>query len=402
MKNLPRPNFGIRLLSTLLCLILFLSLLAGILVADVRIATTKENTAKIIRESLFTTHTILPPASRPGSPAGHGTAVRSQAKLAASRLAEDDSTGILTEALVKLIYDSLNEQYGGLPITLEEVEKFIDESTLKDDISNLSASLINDLVNGENTTVINEEVITNLVTENAGLIEAYFGFTVDEAAVSQMASAAAESEVIVQLQEEGINQVLLDSIAGSGGSDSIESDNISDTPAAVTEAANLLDSIRSAISLNAMLVCFGVAAVCIVLLCLLNRKWIWYALRRIGFTLIWASLPTLVPTIAVMTSDNMLRSLPDELAVVGTIATMILTMTAPVCIIAAAVGVVLVIVGIVLNVMAKKRLAAATAEPQKSAPVEAEPAVPEIHSAEEVPAEEVSDAEETKEEVSAE
>lgn len=420
MKKLPRPGFGIRLLSSLLCLIIFVSMLAGILIADIRIITTKENTSKIIRESLFISHTVRPAAARPGSGSGHGAIAHGNTRFAMPRLAEEDTAGVMTEALVEFVYESMTEQYGELPITLEEVEEFIDQSTLKDEISDLSASLINDLVTGENTTVIDEEMITGLVMDNADLIEEYFQVTVDEEAISQMAQELVQSDAVVQIQEEGISQVLLDSMTGGGhrdpslnnpydetlggdsGSDSgvgSGNENIGSGNAApnVAEIAQVLQDIRAAISSTAMIICFGIAAFCALLLFLLNRKWIWYPLRKLGVALIFAALPMLIPTIVVIAMVDVWTGLFISMAVVGTVIAMMLTMTAPVCLGTAGFGALCILTSIIVKSVTKHRLkkAAAAEAAAEVAAVEApaQEVLPEPVAAEE-PAEEAAPVEE--------
>lgn len=426
MKKLPRPGFGIRLLSSLLCIILFLSMLAGILIADIRIITTKENTSRIIRESLFISHTVRPAAARSGNSSGHGAALHLQPKLSGVKLAEEESSGIMTEAMVEFIYNSMTEQYGELPVTLEDVEAFIEESTLQDELSDLSASLINDFITGENTTVIDEEMITDLVMENADLIEDYFGVTVDEAAVSQMASSVVENEMVAQIQEDGIANVLMNSIAGTGSSSgtsgsqddpestgSQENDEQTDggdesIPTYPTgdlellaQLNQMLEDMRTALSAATMRICFSIAALCVILLCALNRNWIWYAMRKIGFTLIWSALPLLIPTVVVLTAPETWNEMFVSMEVVGTVIGMILNMTAPVCIGVAAGGLALIIGAIVVKIIAKKRLnkPAATADAEISTDVPTPGTLTEAPAqeaaVEETEAEEMVSAEET-------
>ena len=413
MKKLARPGFGIRLLSTLLCFILFVSLFAGILIADIRIVTTKENTSKIIRETLFISHTVRPAAARPGTGSGHGANMPIRAHFDSVKLAEEDTAGVMTDALVEFVYESMADQYGDMPISLEDVEQFVEQSTLKEALSDLTASLVNDMITGENTTVIDEKWIVDLVMDNAGLIEDYFGGVVEQEEVEQMAKELMETEALIELQEKGISQVLLESMTGGntgsdpennatiGGNedgtlDGGNDENIGDQPnnpiapgnpgQQIADLAKLMQDIRTALSISTMALCFGVAAACIILLFILNRKWAWYPLRRIGFTMIWAALPMLIPTLFVIFMADFWISLFVSAALVGTLTTMILTMTAPVCLTAAGLGVACIIASIIVKSVAKKKLKAETAAAVET-PVSATPVIEEAI-VEEVPAEE--------------
>ena len=347
-----KPSAGIRILSIVLCILLCISMMAGILIASVRVATTKENTARIIRQALFSGHTRLPRASAPGfgaRAAGQGGLSR----LALPRLESD--SGVMNELLVDLLYDALSQELGaGLSFTREDLAAFVEESTLKDELSNLAGSLVSDLVNGENTTVLDEATVARLLTENAALIESHFGYTLTEDEIAEVSAAVAESSYVRQLQQEGIGNVLLDAYTGTTGSDdAAASDGI--TPE--NPITQLLETFRTYTSAWAMLLCFGVALVCIVVLCIVNRKWLWYALRKIGIGLLVGSLPALLPTILAAVLAGLWNTLFAELRMVGSVVGMILQITAPICVSAFAAGVVLIILASVFKSRAKKNAA---------------------------------------------
>lgn len=372
-----KPTVAIRLVSSLLCIIMCLSLMAGILIADIRIATTKENTAKIIRETLFATQTV-----RPAGVSGTGTGAgfhRTPIRMARVKLEEE--SGVMTEALVDWLYDSLRAQFGdSLPVSQETVEAFIEESTLKDEIADLGASLINDFITGENTTTIDESTIRSLMEENAALIETYFGVTITEDTINTIAANITSNDYVGKLQEEGIGGLLLNSVTGNGGASAPGDDVTSgDGDSSGTGAvAELLTTFRQATSISAIIACFGVAAVCMAALILLSLKFIWYALRQIGVTIIIASLPSVIPTFMAMLSADLWTSIFASMSIVGNVLGMILKITAPLCISAFAVGVVLIVLSIILKRSAKKKAAlATTATDLSDALIEEEPAAEE-------------------------
>lgn len=379
-----KPSAPIRLVCVLLSIVLALSMMAGILIANIRIATTVENTARIIRQTLFTTQTVrhAPAAVSSGAP----RVSRSPVRMAKVRLDEESSTGIITEILVDWLYENLTEQYDdSLTVTQADVEAFVEASTLKDDISNLGASLINDFITGNNNTTLDEATITSLIQENAALIESYFGVALSSDMISTIVSTITSSNYVAQLQSDGIGGLLLNTATGSngsqdetiapgdsgtaGGDDSstLSDGSVSNDTAAENPVADLLNTFRKATSIGAMIACFGVAAACMAALILLNLKYIWYALKKIGVSLLISSLPSLIPTLFAKSMAS--------LGVVGAVIGMILQITAPVCICVCAAGIVLIAASVIVkrNVKKQQSISAATEE-LSNALMEEEPA----------------------------
>lgn len=388
MKHASKPRGGIRILAVILCIVLTLSLAAGIIIADIRIATTKENAAKIIRETLFASHTLQAVSHISGNGGYH--TVRPQAKLAAAT-PDENSPGLVTQVMVEWLYDNLTEQYGSqITVTQEDILAFIDESTLKDDISDLAASLINDFITGENTTTLDEATLRALIQENAAVIEKYFGVVVTEDMVSSLLSTIADNNYITQLQQDGIGGLLLN-IGSSGGNFSEDSYIGEDgTPIDGSDAnpvSDILAKFRKATSIGAIVACFAVAALCAAGLVLLSLKYIWYALRRIGICLAAASLPSLIPTVSALIGGGLWSS------TVGAVVAMILKITAPVCISIFAVGAVLIVVSVVLQIAARKKAVLSEATEALSAALEAEEPAPALP---EEPAEETDESEPTE------
>lgn len=353
MQRKFKPAGGIRLVCVLLSLVLTLSVMAGIVITDFRLATTKENAARIIRQALFRTHTVATVATENGSHAAHAPVSLPRPHLSVAKL-DKESSGIITDVMVEWLYDNLSEQYGEENlVSKEDIEAFINESTLKDDISGLAASLINDFITGENTTSLDAETLRTLVNENAAVIEKYFGVTVSEEMVSGLVETITTSDYVAQLQEDGIGGLLIN--AGSqitGQPDAAGPDGGNDGTAADTSpVAELLTSFRQATSVGAIIGCFGTAAVCMVVLILLNLKYLWYALRKIGVSLAVASLPSFVPTVLYMIQKEAFNS-----TVVGAVVGLILQITAPVCISIFAVGAVLIVVSFIMKAQMKKNV----------------------------------------------
>lgn len=373
MKHKLKPAGGIRLVCALLSLVLTLSVMAGIVITDFRLATTKENAAKIIRQALFHTHTVSMVTTGNGGHGNHAPLPRPQPHLSSQKL-DNESSGIITDAMVDWLYNNLSEQYGEENlVSKEDIQAFIDESTLKDDISGLAASLVNDFITGENTTDLDETTVRTLVSENAAVIEKYFGVAVSEEMVSGLVDTITESDYVSQLQEDGIGGLLLNIGSAGGNFDDtfFPGENPPDGSDVSNPVAELLTSFRQATSVGAIIGCFSAAAVCMAALILLNLKYLWYALRKIGVSLAVASLPSFAPTLFYLVQKDAFGS-----TVVGTVVGLILQITAPVCISIFAVGAVLIAASFVLKAQAKKKrhLDAATEE-LSSALVQEVPAV---------------------------
>jgi hypothetical protein len=191
-KYFSRPGFGGRFGSFMLCVAMLMFLTATIILADIRIATDKDNLSAIIKQTLFTTQTVRIPS---GSGHGGAAVVRPRPMLAMPKLDETDTSSELSDAMVEMIYGMITEQTGGeVDITLEEAKEFVEESSFDEFLSDTSAALVSDLITGENTIDLSEETIYTLLTENAPLIEEHFGVTLDEQTITTITETVSQHE----------------------------------------------------------------------------------------------------------------------------------------------------------------------------------------------------------------
>ena len=148
---------GVRVLlgflSVILCILLFLSTLVTIIVADVRLVTSKDGLQTIITQALFPT----PAPVRPIGALAAGVPV----------LSPVSGTGNEAQgAIVDAIYGMLSEQFGEeLPISQEQVEQFLSDSTLPEFVSEKVAGIVNDIYTGKSTTTITNTIIV-IITIN--------------------------------------------------------------------------------------------------------------------------------------------------------------------------------------------------------------------------------------------
>jgi hypothetical protein len=216
--------------------------------------------------------------------------VRPDGPAARSAAAEDPLTGILgtgNDLLVEFVYEFMVEQFGtqlgvGMDVTMEDVKAFVEESTLRDDLAALSASMVNDLLTGENTTVLDSETVVALFEKNADLIRKHFDVEITEEITGVIADAVNNNEHIARIREEGLANTILAALTGGN-------DAGSDLMQRVTEVmARLQIFLRGPI----LGTCLGVCLLCGMLILLLNRKWLARGLYNIGMPLLLAALPS--------------------------------------------------------------------------------------------------------------
>ena len=371
MKNPSAPGIWVRIGTFFLSLILFASVVCAIFICDVRIITDKDNMSAVIRQALFTAQTTR----RSPAAGGSGTAMSHiQPRLAAVKY-DSASSSDATEALVEWVYNTLEQQYGEeMNLSLENVQAFVEESTLKDEIADLGASLISDFYTGENTTKLDAETISGLLEENASLIEQHFGYTMTEMSIDAITDTIVSSDYIAKIQKDGIANALL----GSTGAEMDEYDDPSEGNRPGPDAQNpgsaladLLTYFRSITSTTALASCAAAAVVCMVLILILNRKWLNRALRCMGVPMLLAAIPYLIPTLAALLLTELWNILFSFSSGIGAAVRTIMELTAPVCIGTFAAGLILCIAALVVRIAGhnKKDMTQALSEALTEEPV---------------------------------
>lgn len=460
MKKLP---IGIRILlafiSFLLCVALFATTLVTAVLGDLSIAFQKDNLKNLLTEALFTTATVQRPAphsSGNGAPGirhpmqrlddftiPEGVTIPAGATIPegvtipeGATVPEDFVSGDLgdvlggedgdSSALVEFIYNTVTEQFQGEDVVLpplEEVQQFVEESTLDDFLADKSASLISDIITGENTTTITTEEIQTLLHDNAQLIEDTFEIEISEDVITEVVEEIEKVEIVQQIQEEGVNSVLQDLVdnnvitipgmlpsqdlapEGMGGSQSGATTN---TPSPM----DILNALRAIVTTETLLAMIGVCLVLIGLLLLVNMKQIWVGIRDAGITVTVVGVLFSAVTFAGWYSADLLKALLADAGPAAKIVLFIVNLTAPIHIGVLVLGIVLIVVSCVVKSLLKKKAlkAAAAAEipaeeavaieevAEEEAPAEEAKAEQEAPVAEETPAEEEAAEEEAAEE----
>ena len=139
--------------TVILCIALFAATLVTMLVADVKVATNKDNLQNLIKQ------TLSAPAQQ--------MELRPMSLAAGTDVQVNAADGSLSDALVDFAFESLKEVVSDeMELSYDTVKQFIENSTVKDFIAEKSASIISDIYTGENTTNISTEEITKLLNEN--------------------------------------------------------------------------------------------------------------------------------------------------------------------------------------------------------------------------------------------
>ncbi len=382
----------LAIISVLLCIALFATTLVTMLVADVRVATNKDNLTNLLKQTL----------SAPTQQMQLGPVT-----AAAGTDFQFDLSGNLSGQLVEYAYNVMQEESGGeMTIGLEDMQAFVEDSTIKDFLAEKAASIVSDIYTGENTTTITGAEIQQLINENTAVIKEHFEIEIPAEAVAEIATMIEEVPVIKQIQEQGVAAVILSSgnpvsPDEEGGDPGIQAPNLSqmDSPAAILEA------VRFYTSTTALLLCIGACAVLIGLLFLCAWNKPYKAMIYAGVPVFLAGSLFLVPTLIAWLAPGTWLELFSFEPMVGMVSRFILMLTGAVCGTVTFLGIALFVGGIVLGVYMRKWAKAKAAPealpaeeipadetPVEEAPTEEAPA--EETPTEETPAEEASAAEE--------
>lgn len=367
MPKKNKPPVWIRFVTFLISLVLFFSVAAALFIGNVQIITDKENMSTIIREALFDRFTIRPAISG-GTGSGNGAAmVRIPNRLAMPqlKLEEEENSGDASAALVEWVYNTVMEQYGEeLDVSLEDVQAFVEESTLKDEIADLGASLISDFYTGENTTELSAETVTRLLEENAPLIQEHFGVTLTQEDISTIGDSIAENDYIAQIQEKGVTEMLISIMAG----DPENPGSSGNTPGADTaipggSSGNLvqtvttaLNSFRSYTSSTSLLMFIAISLVCVAAMIALNWKWLARGLYSSGMPMLLVSLPTAAVCLYVLCAEASFDALFAGISSsVGAAVKIVIHLIAPAWLGVFAAGVALIIAAIVVKAVSGRK-----------------------------------------------
>ena len=395
MKRLsPGIRFLLGFVTFLLCVVLFVTTVAGILVSGVvRILSSQENTERLLRQIIFV-DMRHPSSTRAASADNEALYLRSSPEggeplpinyspitfyaQAPVRLNEDQQTAA---SMVDWIYGELTKDFGDqLNIALSSVKEFVERSTLDDYLVEKGAGLLNDLYTGEHTVTITAEEIREKVEENASLIEEYFKITVDTEVIANITETIEKNDYVERIEDEGIINILSKSEDGS--------DTGSQSDAAKVQ--NTIDLVRKLLSLQSALIFGGACLLLIGLILLVNMKQIWVGMNKAGITMMLAALPFVALTIVVCSLPAGWAKTFGLPGIIEVLIREILSINSVICFGVFAFGLALLAGGIVTCciIKAKRKKKAVTATIEEALIAEVPLPVVEFPAEEETPAEE--------------
>lgn len=312
-KKKPRkkPHIALRILlqfvSFVLCVCLSAGLLAAAVLADVHVLTSAGGINRII-SALFTAPASSAPRPIAGAAGGH----MSVPDLGDVEIPDDILSGGAdaenVNALVTFLYETLQARSEEpLPITEEQLQNFIEKSTVSDYLSEKLAGYAEDFINGtENTTITTDEVMT-LLEENKTLIHQEFGVEITPE-MEQQITATVEKVVVEQDISATIRNEVNSTVSGMlpGGSEENGDEKLA-------QLRSLLQFISSDSLLYAAVAC---CLALMLLLCLAN-------FYNVPAGLTWSAVPAMVlglilslPLAAVQLLPQALAALVPELTLV--------------------------------------------------------------------------------------
>lgn len=287
MKRLhPGVRFLLGFITFLLCVALFVTTFAGILVSNfVQVLSSQDNLQTLLRQVLFVD--MKHPTTARTAPAMRTTPTM---LLAPGNIRLDDQS--TASSMVDWIYEALAEDFGDeLQVDLETVKDFVERSTLDDFLVEKGAGLISDIYTGESTVTLSADEIQAKIEENAELIEEVFGVPVDMEVVNNVTSVIEENEYVSRIEEEGIVNIIMS--ANSSTEEGMENPNSAD----MEQVQQVLDTTRMILSVQTVLIFVGACLLLIVLILVVNMKQLWASLNAIGITAMLAALPYIALTL---------------------------------------------------------------------------------------------------------
>ena len=297
----------LELIAIILCLTLFVVTIAGALILDLRVMTSKGGFEKILNQLI--TSTVSQPGNSAQAPTANGSVI----------LLSDTSASVVSDPITDMVYGMLQDQFGQeLPLEKQDVQDFINNSTVKDFLADKVSGAFDDFFNGTSNTTITKDEIVGLVRDNAPLIKDSFGVEITDAQLEQLESALDEVPILEELEKEGlmgfIEDNYLDADKDTDGSGIAGNGGLADSLASVKQ---MMDSVRMVTS-NTAIACIAGVLVLLMLLILLVNWTLPKTLSDIGITLLFAGL-VLSSVNFVAASGVLDMLLADQAAIVGLI-----------------------------------------------------------------------------------
>lgn len=316
MKNQSKAaSVLLRLAAGLLATLLGFMLVFTVLIIDIRIITEK-STIKKITQNVADAVIAAPAMPHKGE----------------NRLSSKPEK---TKSLADVILDEVRKRTKSNP-TVEQIQNFLDNSTVSDYVADKSADFISDYIQGKDRTKITAAEIDALIEENKTLLEETFDFKVDDKFIQGTQDAAVNN----------VNDFIKEDVFEKVDNTAIVSD---------FTVGDALDALRDLIS-TPMLVLY-------IFICVALMVGIFFCKRmQIGSTLITVGIPFLSTGVALIATCLIIPKLTGMLPKISGVhqsVNILLATIAPVHYTVLILGVVFLIAGIVLKIVLRPKTAAA-------------------------------------------
>lgn len=295
-------RIGMQLLSFLLSTLLGIALIATVLLADMHTLTSSGGIKQIIHAILLPNQAPTP--VRPMVAAG-GTVI-DPGQIELPEGAEDAILSGDGNALVDILYDTMQEMLGEEnPITKDQLQTFVENSTVTDYIADKAAGYAEDILNGTENTQITAEELVQLVEENKPLIEETFEIEITddqmEEIKSNVTTIVEENDINTTIRTE-INNAMDSAMSGAAGTG--------------IPLAEIMEFARMLSQDTVLYVAIGACAVLLLLLCGAN-------FYNIPAGLTWAAVPCILIGGILAAPVAVLQLMPSVLGEYASFASMI-------------------------------------------------------------------------------
>lgn len=310
-KQKKRPPFAVRMLmkilSFILCLVLFASLLVTVAVADLRQMISADGIKRVLdaflSDSMPSAEYVVPPTA-PQNQAGYGVVNMADVDIDIDDIPDDILGGGNGEenvnALVDWLYEELTKSADSeVKFTKNEFHSFVAESTVTDYISEKLAGYADDFINGTEETNITTEEIMVLLEENERELKSHLNVELTEEKKQDI-----QKQVNKMVEEEDINTTIREKVNTA-------------VEGALQESLGMeLETVRRILQIITsdlvFVICITLCVVLMGLLCLVN-------FYNVGAGLTWGAMTTLLTGVLVaapllalqFASDWILGLVPD-------------------------------------------------------------------------------------------
>lgn len=296
----------LELIAIILCLTLFVVTIAGALILDLRVMTSKGGFEKILNQLI--TSSVSQPGNSAQAPVPSGSVT----------LLSDTSATVVSDPITDMVYDLLQDALGEeLPLEKEDVGDFINNSTVKDFLADKVSGAFDDFFNGTSNTTITKDEIVDLVRDNAPLIKEHFGLEITNDQLGQLETALDQVPILEELEQEGLMGFLEENYFNQDtqpDGDAGTMGGLADSMAAVKQAMEYVRMVTS----NTAIACIAGVLVVLMLLVLLVNWTIPKTLSDIGITLLFAGL--VLSSVNFVAASGVLEMLlADQAAIMGLI-----------------------------------------------------------------------------------